>query len=56
MRSDPIVGDPGHESVAIVHALSPAKYKGGRNGVGKIARIGGRELVIVGHPRSIVNG
>jgi hypothetical protein len=56
MPSDPIAGDPGHESVAIVHALSPAKYKGERNGVGKIARIGGRELVIVGHPRTIVDG
>jgi hypothetical protein len=56
MPSDPIAGDPGHESVAIVHALSPAKYKGGRNGVGKIARIVGRELVIVGHPRTIVDG
>ena len=44
MRSDPIAGDPGHESVAIVHAISPAKYKGGRRGVGKIARIGGVSL------------
>jgi hypothetical protein len=54
MPSYPIADDPCHEPVAIVHALSPAKYKGERDGVGKIARVGGSQPVVVGHARTIV--
>jgi hypothetical protein len=48
MQHDPVGCYLGHERVAVMHALSPAELKGERDGVGKIARIGRRELVIVG--------
>lgn len=49
------VGDYlGRESVAVVQALSAAKYNGERDGVSKIAGIGGRQLIVgVGHPSMI---
>jgi hypothetical protein len=56
MPRDTVGGYPGRELVAVVHALSPVKYKGERDGVSKIATIGGRELGVVGHPRTIADG
>jgi hypothetical protein len=39
MPHDPIGGDPGHERVGVMNALSAAKPEGERDGVGKVARI-----------------
>ena len=42
-----------HERIGIVNTLSPAELERERNGVGQVTRIGGSELVIVGHTQTI---
>jgi hypothetical protein len=45
----------GHEFIAPVKALSPVEAKGERDGMRKVARIGGRQLFIR-HTQTIARG
>jgi hypothetical protein len=53
MPHDAVSGYLRHERIGIVNTLSPAELERERYGVGQVARIGGRELVVVGHRRTI---
>ena len=53
MPHDAIGGYLRHERIGIVNTLSPAELERERYGVGQVTRIGGSELVIVGHPQTI---
>jgi len=48
MSHDPIGGYPGRESIAVVHALSPAEIEGKRDGVGEVLRVGEGEFSLSG--------
>jgi hypothetical protein len=53
MSHDTLGGYGSHVLVGLMNALAALEFERESNGVDKVSRIGGRELIVVGHVRTI---